>query len=293
MKKPVFTGSGVAIVTPMNNDGSVNFKVLEKLIEFNIQNGTDAIIACGTTGEAKTLSDTEHKQVIDFTIKTVNKRVPVIAGTGSNDTAYSIKLSQYAHNAGADALLLVTPYYNKATQKGLYLHFKAIADSVSIPCILYNVPSRTGVSIALETYKKLSEIPNIVATKEASGDISFIAKIASECSIDIYSGNDDQIVPIMSLGGIGVISVLANIVPKQTHDLTYTMLNGDFKSAKDLQLKYLSLINALFCEVNPIPVKTALNLMGFNAGPLRLPLCDMEDKTLELLKSELNKHNLI
>lgn len=293
MKKPVFTGSGVAIVTPMNNDGSVNFKVLEKLIEFNIQNGTDAIIACGTTGEAKTLSDTEHKQVIDFTIKTVNKRVPVIAGTGSNDTAYSIKLSQYAQNAGADALLLVTPYYNKATQKGLYLHFKAIADSVSIPCILYNVPSRTGVSIALETYKKLSEIPNIVATKEASGDISFIAKIASECSIDIYSGNDDQIVPIMSLGGIGVISVLANIVPKQTHDLTCAMLNGDFKSAKDLQLKYLSLINALFCEVNPIPVKTALNLMGFNAGPLRLPLCDMEDKTLELLKSELNKHNLI
>lgn len=293
MNKPVFTGSGVAIVTPMNDDGSVNFNVLKNLIEFNIENGTDAIIACGTTGEAKTLSDEEHKQVIDFTVKTVNERVPVIAGTGSNDTAYSIKLSQYAQKAGADALLLVTPYYNKATQKGLYLHFKAIADSVNIPCILYNVPSRTGVSIGLGTYKKLSEIPNIVATKEASGDISFIAKIASECDLDIYSGNDDQIVPIMSLGGIGVISVLANILPRQTHEMSIAMLNENFALAKDLQLKYLSLINALFCEVNPIPVKTALNLMGFKVGPLRMPLCDMEDNTFEILKSELSKHNLI
>lgn len=293
MKNTVFKGAGVAIVTPMNSDGSVNFKKLGELIEFNIANKTDAIIVCGTTGESKTLNDVEHKEVLKYAINTVAGRVPVIAGTGSNDTSYSIQLSKYAESIGADSLLLVTPYYNKATQKGLYLHFKAIADSVNIPCILYNVPSRTGVNIAVSTYVKLSKISNIVATKEASGNISQIAEIAASCDLDIYSGNDDQIVPIMSLGGIGVISVLSNIAPKETHDLCFHMLNGNYDKARDLQLKYLDLINALFCEVNPIPVKTALNLMGFEVGPLRMPLCEMEKDTLEQLKRALKKVNLI
>ena len=293
MKKTVFKGADVAIVAPMNSDGSVNFEKLAELIEFNIANKTDAIIVCGTTGESKTLSDVEHKEVLKYAINTVAGRVPVIAGTGSNDTSYSIQLSKYAESIGADALLLVTPYYNKATQKGLYLHFKAIAESVNIPCILYNVPSRTGVNIAVNTYVKLSKIPNIVATKEASGNISQIAEIAASCDLDIYSGNDDQIVPIMSLGGIGVISVLSNIAPKDTHDLCFHMLNGDYTKARELQLKYIELINALFCEVNPIPVKTALNLMGFEVGPLRMPLCEMEENTLLQLKSALKKVNLI
>lgn len=293
MKKTVFKGAGVAIVTPMFDDGSVNFDKLGELIEFNINNNTDAIIVCGTTGESKTLNDAEHKAVIEYAVKKVNKRVPVIAGTGSNDTKYSIQLSKHAEKCGADALLLVTPYYNKATQKGLYIHFKAIADSVDIPCILYNVPSRTGVNISVQTYKKLSEVDNIVATKEASGDISHISKIAAECDLAIYSGNDDQIVPIMALGGIGVISVLSNIEPNQTHNICEYMLRGEYEKARELQFKYLPLIDALFCEVNPIPVKTALNLMGFNVGPLRLPLCDMEDDTLCKLKNCLKSVNLI
>lgn len=293
MKQTVFKGAGVAIVTPMNTNRSVNFKKLGELIEFNISNNTDAIIVCGTTGESKTLNDAEHKEVLKYAVDTVAGRVPVIAGTGSNDTAYSIQLSQYAQSIGADALLLVTPYYNKATQKGLYLHFKAIAESVDIPCILYNVPSRTGVNISVDTYVKLSEIENIVAVKEASGNISQIAKIAAKCDLDIYSGNDDQIVPIMALGGVGVISVLSNIAPAQTHELCMHMLNGDYNKALKLQLKYLSVINALFCEVNPIPVKTALNLMGFDVGPLRMPLCEMEDTNLNKLRSELEKAGLI
>lgn len=287
MKKTVFKGAGVALVTPMNDDYSVNFNKLEELIEFNISNKTDALIICGTTGEAKTLSDNEHKEVIKFAVNVTRGRIPVIAGTGSNDTAYSIQLSNYAQQVGADALLLVTPYYNKATQKGLVMHFNAIANSVEIPCILYNVPSRTGVNIELDTYKKLSETKNIVAVKEASGNLSFIAQIAAECDLDIYSGNDDQIVPIMSLGGIGVISVLSNIAPYQTHEMCMHMLNGNYKTAKEMQLKYLRLINSLFCEVNPIPVKTALNLMGMNAGPLRMPLCEMEDYNLQRLKKDL------
>lgn len=293
MKQTVFKGAGVAIVTPMNTNRSVNFKKLGELIEFNISNNTDAIIVCGTTGESKTLNDAEHKEVLKYAVDTVAGRVPVIAGTGSNDTAYSIQLSQYAQSIGADALLLVTPYYNKATQKGLYLHFKAIAESVDIPCILYNVPSRTGVNISVDTYVKLSEIENIVAVKEASGNISQIAEIAAKCDLDIYSGNDDQIVPIMALGGVGVISVLSNIAPAQTHELCMHMLNGDYNKALKLQLKYLSVINALFCEVNPIPVKTALNLMGFDVGPLRMPLCEMEDTNLNKLRSELEKAGLI
>jgi len=289
----IFKGSGVAIVTPMNNDYSVNFQKLEELIEFNIQNNTDAIIVCGTTGEAKTLNDAEHKEVLNFTVKTVNGRIPVIAGTGSNDTSYSIQMSKYAQNVGVDALLLVTPYYNKTSQKGLYLHFKAIADSIDIPCILYNVPSRTGINIEIETYKKLATIKNIVAVKEASGNISQIAQIFEQCDLDVYSGNDDQIVPIMSLGGIGVISVLSNVAPKQTHDICEHMLNGNYKKAAELQLAYLDLIGSLFCEVNPIPVKTALNLMGMDVGPLRLPLCEMSETNRSRLEKSLKKVNLI
>ncbi len=289
----VFKGAGVAIVTPMYDDGTVNFDKLAELIEFNISNGSDAIIVCGTTGEAKTLNDTEHKEVVKFTVNTVNKRIPVIAGTGSNDTSYSIQMSKYAQNVGVDALLLVTPYYNKTSQKGLYLHFKAIADSVDIPCILYNVPSRTGINIEIETYKKLATIKNIVAVKEASGNISQIAQIFEQCDLDVYSGNDDQIVPIMSLGGIGVISVLSNVAPKQTHDICEYMLNGNYKKAAELQLAYLDLIGSLFCEVNPIPVKTALNLMGMDVGPLRLPLCEMSEVNRSRLEKSLKKVNLI
>ena len=289
----IFKGSGVAIITPMNDDYSVNFKKLEQLIEFNIKNGTDAIIVCGTTGEAKTLNDTEHKDVLKFTTQTVSGRVPVIAGTGSNDTGYSIQMSQYAQKIGVDGLLLVTPYYNKTSQKGLFLHFSTIANSVDIPCILYNVPSRTGINIDISTYKKLAQVENIVAVKEASGNISQIAKIAAETNLDIYSGNDDQIVPIMSLGGIGVISVAANIIPKEMHDLCNDMLNENYNSALNTQIKYLDLINSLFCEVNPIPVKTALNLMGYNVGPLRLPLCEMDECNLNILKNSLKKVNLI
>ncbi len=289
----VFKGSGVAIITPMNDDFSVNYSKLEELIEFNIQNGTDAIIVCGTTGEAKTLNDQEHKEVLKFTTEVTNKRVPVIAGTGSNDTGYSIQMSQYAQKVGVDALLLVTPYYNKTSQKGLVLHFGAIANSVDIPCILYNVPSRTGINIEVPTYKKLSQIENIVAVKEASGNISQIIQIVQETDLDVYSGNDDQIVPIMSLGGIGVISVAANIVPKQIHDLCFYMLSGEYQKALDIQLKYLDLINTLFCEVNPIPVKNALNLMGYNVGPLRLPLCEMDELNLSRLKQSLQNVKLI
>ncbi len=289
----IFKGSGVAIITPMEDDYSVNFEKLEQLIEFNIKNGTDAIVVCGTTGEAKTLNDAEHKEVLKFSTDVVNGRVPVIAGTGSNDTGYSIQMSEYAQKIGVDGLLLVTPYYNKTTQKGLYLHFNSIASSVDIPCILYNVPSRTGINIEVSTYSKLAQIKNIVAVKEASGNISQIAQIAANTDLDIYSGNDDQIVPIMSLGGIGVISVAANIIPKEMHDLCYYMLSGNFDFALKTQLKYLDLINSLFCEVNPIPVKTALNLMGFDVGPLRLPLCEMENCNLERLKSSLKNVNLI
>ncbi len=293
MNAPVFKGSGVALVTPMHEDGSVNFAKLGELIEFQISNSTDALIICGTTGESKTLENKEHEEVIKYSVECAAGRVPVIAGTGSNDTAYSVRLSKFAQNAGADALLLVTPYYNKTTQNGLVRHFNEIARNVDIPCILYNVPSRTGMNIELSTYEKLDKIDNIVAVKEASGNISQIAAVAARCEMDIYSGNDDQIVPIMSLGGIGVISVLANIMPYETHQLCQHMLDGKSDLALQMQLKYLNIINALFCEVNPIPVKTALNLMGMNAGPLRLPLCGMDQNNLNRLKTELKALNLI
>ena len=295
MHTPIFTGAAVALVTPMKANGEVDFAKLNELIEFQIKNGTDAIVACGTTGEASTLSHEEHIEVIKETVKTVNKRVPVIAGTGSNSTETAIYLSKKAEEAGADALLLVTPYYNKATQKGLVEHFVKTAEAVKIPVILYNVPSRTGCNILPATVKKINEkAKNVVAIKEASGDISQVAMLASIMDKDfsIYSGNDDQIVPILSLGGLGVISVLSNVAPKETHDIVQTYLDGDVKKSCKLQLKALDLIKSLFCEVNPIPVKTALNLMGYNAGPLRLPLTEMEAANVERLKKSLEDYGI-
>lgn len=293
MKKLPFTGSGVAIVTPFDGD-KTNYDALGELIEFNIENGTDAIIICGTTGEASTMPDEEHLAAIEYAVKKADGRVPVIAGTGSNETAHAIALSKKAEELGADALLQVTPYYNKTTQKGLVAHFTAIANSVNIPIILYNVPSRTGVSISIGALKELAKVENIVAIKEASGNIGYTASVAAEVpELYIYSGNDDMIIPIMSLGGKGVISVLANVVPKETHEMCEAYLNGDTKKATKMQLEYLELVNKLFIEVNPIPVKTALNLMGKNAGNLRLPLVDMEEKNLEALKTTMQKYGLI
>lgn len=295
MKNTIFTGAGVAIVTPMNADGSINYEQLASYIEFQISNGTDAIISCGTTGESSTMTDEEHIEVMRFTIEKVNHRIPVICGTGSNDTAYAVNLSKTAEALGADGLLLVTPYYNKTSQRGLVKHFKAIADAVKIPCIVYNVPSRTGVNISLDTYKELAEVENIVATKEASGNISAVAKIIAECGdkLDVYSGNDDQIVPIMSLGGKGVISVLSNVLPKETHMITEYCLKNDFVSASKLQIEYLDLINKLFIDVNPIPVKEALNILGMNAGECRMPLCSMTDANVETLRNSMKAHSLI
>ena len=294
MKDVIFTGAAVAIVTPFTEDG-VNFSELKKLINFNIEKGTDAIVIAGTTGESSTMSDEEHKEAIRFTVEYVNKRVPVIAGAGSNDTMYALELSKYAESVGANGLLLVTPYYNKTTQSGLIKHYNYIADRVNIPIILYNVPSRTGVNITPETYAELAKHPRIVATKEASGDISAIARIKALCKdeLSIYSGNDDQIVPILSLGGKGVISVFSNIMPKESHDICSLYFEGKVKESCDLQTKYLDMINALFIEVNPIPVKTALGLMGYKVGPLRMPLFPMEDKNLEKLKIELKNNKLI
>ncbi len=293
---PIFKGAGVAIVTPFNEDGTVNYDEFGKIIEDQINGKTDAIIVCGTTGEAATLSHEEHLDVIDYCIKKVNHRVPVIAGTGSNCTETAVYLSTEAEKRGADAVLLVSPYYNKATQKGLYEHFARTANSIKIPCILYNVPSRTGCNILPETVVKLAkEVSNIVAIKEASGDISQIAKLAAlaDGCIDIYSGNDDQIVPIMSLGGIGVISVLSNVAPKETHDICEAFLNGDVKKACKMQLDAIPLIKALFCEVNPIPVKKAMNLLGYAAGPLRLPLTEMEDSNADKLRAEMVKYGIL
>lgn len=295
MKNTIFTGSGVAIVTPMNKDGSINYEEFGKLIEFQIQNNTDAIIACGTTGESATMSHEEHCDVIKYAVDKVNKRVPVIAGTGSNDTAYAVELSKAAEQLGADALLIVTPYYNKASQKGLIKHYLTIADSVNLPIILYNVPSRTGCAFQVDTYKELAKHKNICAIKEANGSISSVAETLAACGndIDIYSGNDDQTVPIMSLGGKGVISVFANVMPQEMHDITAAALQGDFKKASELQLKYLELMNTLFIDVNPIPVKEALNLMGFDCGECRMPLCDMSDANKEKLVNCMKKYNLV
>lgn len=292
MKEPIFTGSSVALVTPFTETG-VDYECLEKLIEFHIANQTDCILVCGTTGESSTMPDAEHKEVIRFTVEKVNKRVPVMAGTGSNDTKHAIKLSQYAESVGADCLLVVTPYYNKTTQKGLYEHTKAVADSVNIPIILYNIPGRTGgLAFSIDTLKKLDEIPNINAVKEATGDLAFVAKIAAETNLNIYSGNDDIIVPVMSLGGKGVISVMANIIPKETHDICDLFAQGKINESRELFLKKLNLINSLFIEVNPIPVKSAMNYLGYKVGPLRMPLCDMEDVNFETLKKVLDENNV-
>lgn len=291
----LFTGSGVAIITPMQADGSVNFLVLKELLEFQLENGTDAIIICGTTGEASTMTDEEQIETVRFAVETVAKRVPVIAGAGSNDTAHAIELAKGCENVGVDGVLLVTPYYNKTTQKGLIKHYTAIANSINIPVILYNVPGRTGLSISPQTCYELSKVKNIVGIKEASGNFSNIAQIAALCGpdFDLYSGNDDQNVPILSLGGKGIISVLANVAPKDAHDMVAKFHAGDTKGAAELQLKSIELINALFCEVNPIPVKTALSLMGFNVGVCKAPLCEMEPEHLEVLKKAMKNYGLI
>ena len=293
-KTTIFTGAAVAIVTPFKNNG-VDYESLAALIERQIENSTDAIVICGTTGESSTLTDEEHKECIRFCVEKTAGRVPVIAGTGSNDTDYAIALSKYACEVGVDGLLLVTPYYNKATPKGLIKHFTAIADATNKPIILYNVPSRTGVNISLPVYKELAKHDRIVAAKEASGNISAVAALAEACgnSLDIYSGNDDQIVPILSLGGKGVISVLSNVVPKNTHDIVALWNEGKTKESLALQLKYLDLINALFCEVNPVPVKTAMGLMGLCADEMRLPLCEMEENNKERLATALRNHGII
>lgn len=290
----IFQGSAVAIVTPFNENG-VNFKKLEELLEWHVKEGTDAIVICGTTGEATTMTEKEKKDTIKFTVDVINKRIPVIAGTGSNNTASAISMSKYAESVGADGLLVITPYYNKTTQKGLVKHFSAINSEVKTPIILYNVPGRTGVNITPNTLVELSKLSNVVGIKEASGNISQVVQMKALCrdSIDIYSGNDDQIVSIMALGGKGVISVLANIIPSTVHEITEKCLNNNFKEALDIQLDTLALTNTLFVETNPIPVKTAMNLMGFEVGGLRLPLCEMESKNEDLLKAVLKDNKLM
>lgn len=295
MKNFIFKGSGVAIVTPMFDDGSINFEALADIIEFQIKNKTDAIITCGTTGESATMTDDERLAVIKFTVEKVAGRIPVIAGTGSNNTKHALKLSQAAQNLGVDALLIVTPYYNKTSQAGLIEHFNYIADNVNLPIILYNVPSRTGVNILPETYFKLSKHKNIFATKEANGDISSIAKTISLCgdNLRVYSGNDDQIIPILSIGGIGVISVFANVCPLECHEINQRYLSGNVDSAKNLFLKSISLMNLLFCDVNPIPVKEALNLLGFNCGKCRLPLVSLSNENKEKLISAMKNFGII
>ncbi|MBQ7131600.1 MAG: 4-hydroxy-tetrahydrodipicolinate synthase [Oscillospiraceae bacterium] len=293
MSNTIFTGAGVAIVTPMNPDLSVNYEKLGELIDFQIENGTDAIIICGTTGESSTLTNEEHSECIRYCVNRVAKRVPVIAGTGSNDTAFAIELSKQAQEDGADALLLVTPYYNKTSQRGLVAHFSAIADAVDIPCILYNVPSRTGLSISIDSYIALAKHKNIVATKEASGNFSLMAQIAAHTDLDIYSGNDDQLLPALALGAKGVISVSSNIIPKQKHDMVALYMEGKTAQALELQNKYLDVENAMFMDVNPIPVKEACNIMGMNVGECRLPLYKMSDAQIEALTNEMKAAGLI
>lgn len=295
MKKTVFRGSGVAIVTPMNPDGSINYDQLGRLIDWQIENKTDAIVICGTTGESATMTDEEHAECIRYAVKKTAGRVPVVAGAGSNDTAYAVWLSKEAKEAGADALLHVTPYYNKCSQTGLIRHFNAVADATDLPVIVYNVPGRTGVNIRPQTYVELAKHPNIVATKEACGDITAIALTKCLCGdeLEIYSGNDDQIVPILSLGGIGVISVLANICPAETHDICRLWFDGKIAGSARMQLDYLELVNALFIDVNPIPVKEAVNLMGLSGGPCRLPLDEISDACKAALIAQMNRHGLV
>lgn len=295
MKQPIFTGAGVAIITPFTKEGKVNYPALKTILEYQIAHGTDAIVICGTTGESATLSHEEHTEAIRFTVETVAHRIPVIAGTGSNDTAYALHLSNEAEKIGVDGLLMVTPYYNKASQAGLIKHYTYLADRVSTPIIIYNVTSRTGCDVKPETYAELSKHKMIYAAKEASGNISSIAKTISLCEKDftIYSGNDDQITAIMSLGGKGVISVLSNVAPQVAHDIAAAALAGDFEQSRKLQIEYLELCNALFMDVNPIPVKQAMNMMGFDAGPLRMPLCEMNEANTAKLKSVMEKYGLI
>ncbi len=293
-KSTIFTGAAVAVVTPFRNN-AIDYPAFDRILEDQIARATDAIVVAGTTGEAATLTHEEHIELIAHAVETVAGRVPVIAGTGSNDTAYGIELSKAACDVGADALLLVTPYYNKATPKGLIKNFLETAEATNKPIILYNVPSRTGVNIPLSVYRELAKHERIVAVKEASGNMSAVAAIAAECGndLDIYSGNDDQIVPILSLGGKGVISVLSNVMPTQTHDIVADYLSGNTVRATKMQLELLDLINALFCEVNPVPVKTAMAMMGFCTEEFRLPLCEMEDANRAILEAAMKKHGLV
>lgn len=291
MKKKVFKGSGVALVTPMHSDGSVNFEVLGEILEFQIKNKTDAIIICGTTGESATMSDEERAAVIDFAVKKVAGRVPVIAGTGSNSTEHALAMSKKAQKLGADAILVVTPYYNKTSQRGLLRHYSYIADNVDLPMILYNVPSRTGISIRPETYAELAKHPNIVATKEANGDLSAIAKTIALCGDDlgVYSGNDDQTIPILSVGGLGVISVFANVCPYESYEISEKFFAGDINAARELFLRSNELMEALFCDVNPIPVKEAMNQLGFSCGSCRLPLVPLSAENKDKLVTAMRK----
>lgn len=295
MKQPVFTGAAVAIITPMHADGTVNFEELGRIIDDQIAHGTDAIVICGTTGESAALSHEEHVECIRFAVKHTAKRVPVIAGTGSNDTAFAIEISKEAEEAGADALLLVTPYYNKTSQAGLIAHYTAIANAVTLPCIIYNVPSRTGVNLQPATLAELAKLPNVNAVKEASGNISQVADVAALCGeeLNIYSGNDDQIVPILSLGGKGVISVLSNVAPQQAHDICAAWFSGDTAKSLELQLKALPLCHALFADVNPIPVKWAMNRLGWNVGPLRLPLVEPSAAVQQSLENEMKAYGVL
>ncbi|MBR3133625.1 MAG: 4-hydroxy-tetrahydrodipicolinate synthase [Clostridia bacterium] len=290
MKKVIFKGCGTAIVTPFTETG-VKFEEFRKMIEFQIENNADAIIVCGTTGEASTMTEQERKDTIEFAVKTSNGRIPIVAGTGGNCTKNVIEFTKWAESVGVDGALIVTPYYNKTTQEGLIAHYSAIAKETTLPIILYSVPSRTGVNIAPSTCLELSKIDNIVAIKEASGNLSQVAEIKTLCgdNLNVYSGNDDQILPLLSVGGIGVISVLSNIFPKDTHDMVYKFFEGDFKGACNLQLKYIPFIKALFSEVNPIPVKACLNMIGYNAGIPRMPLIEMTEKGKENLRKELSK----
>lgn len=289
----LFIGSGVAVVTPFNENG-IDFKKLEELLNWHVENNTDAIVICGTTGEGSTMTDEEKKKAIQTTVEIINKRIPVIAGVGTNNTAKTLELSKFSKEVGADALLVITPYYNKTSKKGLYEHFRVINDQVNLPIMAYNVPSRTGMNITPEDLLNLSTLKNITSIKEASGNISQTILYRKLCpQIDLYSGNDDQIVALMSIGAKGTISVAANILPKVIHDMTHHYINGKTNEALELQLKYLDFINSLFIETNPIPIKTALNLIGKNVGTLRLPLVDMEEKNLDILKNEMRKINLI
>ncbi len=290
----LFKGSGVALITPFDKYNKVNYEKLDELIDFHLKNNTDAIIVCGTTGESSTLSNEEKKDVIKYVVEKVNKKIPVIAGTGSNNTKVAIEMSKYSQSIGADGLLIVTPYYNKCTQEGLFLHYKEIANNTSLPIILYNVPSRTGVNISVDTIIKLSKIDNIVGIKEASSNISQVSAILAKTNKDfcVYSGNDDQVLPLLSLGSVGVISVLANIFPKEVHDLCYNFFDGNLEESRKIQFKYLDLINSLFLQVNPIPIKEAMNFLKYDVGNCRLPLCDMDNSQKNILHQNLLKFKL-